>query len=119
MDAVKFVQDYIRLCAQQEDCNTCPIYGIEGVDFCTAMPNERSLEGCEKLVTLTNAWAIAHPTKTRQDAFLEQWPNAKVFADGVLDICPNELDEHYLCKSTDIEMRCQSCRRDFWMKEVK
>lgn len=60
-----------------------------------------------------------HPRKVRQDVFLEQWPNAKVFVDGVLDFCPQELDGHYPCQSTDIEMRCQSCRRKFWMDEVE
>lgn len=56
--------------------------------------------------------------KTRQSVFLEQWPNAKVFVDGVLDFCPMELDICYPCPSTDIKMLCQSCRREFWMQGV-
>lgn len=68
---------------------------------------------------IVEKWSKAHSRKTRQSEFLELWPNAKVFVDGVLDFCPQELDSRYPCKSTDIEMRCQSCRRKFWMQEVE
>lgn len=70
-------------------------------------------------VKVVEEWSAAHPRKTRQSVFMEQWPNAKVFVDGVLAFCPQELDSHYQCQSTDIEMRCQSCRRKFWMQEVE
>lgn len=125
MDAVKFVQDYIRLCAQQENCDTCPIYGIEGVDFCTAIPKEHSLEGCEKLVTLVNAWALAHPTKTRQDTFLEQWPEARIESNGISSICPAVLSKTYRmyngekCPNTITPKICTDCRRKFWMQEIE
>ena len=72
----------------------------------------------EEIVPIVEKWSKEHPYKTRQSVFLEQWPNAKVFVDGVLDFCPLELDECYPCQSTDIKMRCQSCRREFWSQEV-
>lgn len=68
---------------------------------------------------IVEKWSKAHSRKTRQSEFLELWPNAKVFVDGVLDFCPQELDSHYPCQSTDIEMRCQSCRRKYWMQEIE
>lgn len=70
-------------------------------------------------VKVVEKWSSAHSRKTRQSVFLEHWPNAKVFVDGVLDFCPQELDGHYPCQSTGVEMRCQSCRREFWMQEVE
>lgn len=73
----------------------------------------------EDVVKEVEDWSAAHPRKTRQSVFLEHWPNAKVFVDGVLDFCPQELDSRYPCQSTDVEMRCQSCRRKFWMQEVE
>lgn len=119
MDAVKFVQDYIRLCAQQEDCDTCPIYGIDGVDFCSAMPKERSLEGCEKLVTLVYSWALAHPTKTRQDAFLEHYPNASLSgAGGSIHICPRLVDKNYDGKFCE-KLHCAACKITYWKQKVE
>lgn len=73
----------------------------------------------EDVVKEVAEWSAAHPRKTRQSVFLEQWPNAKVFVDGVLDFCPQELDSRYPCQSTDVDMCCQSCRRKFWMQEVE
>ena len=37
---------------------------------------------------LVEEWSAAHPRKTRQGMFLEQWPNARVDSYGVLDIEP-------------------------------
>lgn len=96
-------------------------------DRCTGCPasnggcavgQESTLDATDQ-VAIVEEWSAAHPRKTRQSVFLEQWPNAKVFVDGVLDFCPQELDSRYPCQSTDVEMRCQSCRREFWTQEVE
>lgn len=104
MDAVKFIEEWNRM-LKVEGKAPC-------IEFCTTRTPEET-------VFSVGEWSTAHPRKTRQDVFLGQWPNAKVFVDGVLDFCPQELDSHYQCQSTDIEMRCQSCRRKFWMQEVE
>lgn len=101
MDAIEFVRQLRRM-----DKNVDRKYYI-------------SCDSPEDVVAEVEEWAKVNPVKTRQDVFLEQWPNAKVFADGILDFCPRELDECYSCKSTDTKMRCQSCRREFWMQEVE
>lgn len=116
MDAVKFIKEEIRMCAEANDCIDCPLCST---DYCSMSPKKRPQEEAEKIVTLVEEWAVAHPIKTRQDVFLEQWPNAKIFIDGVLDICPIELDGHYPCKSTGIKMCCQTCRQEFWSQKVK
>lgn len=118
MNAIKFIEERNRMC---ESFN----YGC-GCQMCPACDNEMN---CEVSVTSTldataqiaivEKWSAEHPRKTRQDVFLEQWPNAKVFVDGVLDFCPRCLDSHYTCQSTAVDMRCQSCRREFWMQEVE
>ncbi len=111
MDAVKFIKERNRMCKSfGKNCDNCPAIK----NFCCD-----TFEWQERLVAIVEEWVAAHPRKTRQDLFLEQWPNAKVFVDGILDICPIELDGHYSCKSTDTKMRCQTCRREFWMKEIK
>ena len=114
MDALKFVRERNRMCkyfGDGEGCMSCPVYK-EG-NHCMAILWK------EEIIPIVEKWSKEHPYKTRQSVFLEQWPNAKVFVDGVLDFCPQELDGHYPCQSTDIEMRCQSCRRKFWMQEVE
>lgn len=52
--------------------------------------------------------------KTRQSAFLEQWPDAKVGNDGVLDIKPCTIEKSMVCC-----MACTECYQNFWMKEMK
>ena len=117
MDAAKFIQERNRMCNSFESCSNCPL-NKDGI-FCYASMEKHSQVAAEEVVQLVEEWTKESPRKTRQDAFLEQWPNAKVFVDGVLDFCPMELDECYPCQSTDIKMRCQSCRREFWMQVVK
>jgi hypothetical protein len=114
MDAVKFIEERTRMCESFGDrCTGCP-----ASNGGCAVGQESTLDAMAQ-VALVEEWSAAHPRKTRQSVFMEQWPNAKVFVDGVLAFCPQELDSHYQCQSTDIEMRCQSCRRKFWMQEVE
>lgn len=105
MDAVKFVEERRRMFAVT---GTNPKYSLFNMSTCA-----------EDVVKEVEERPAAHPHKTRQSVFLEQWPNAKVFVDGVLDFCPQELDSRSPCQSTDVYMRCQSCRREFWMQEVE
>lgn len=104
MDAVKFIEEWNRM-LKVEGKAPC-------IEFCTTRTPEETVFSVEK-------WSSEHPRKTRQSVFLEQWPEAKVSVDGVLVFCPQELDGHYTCQSTGVEMRCRSCRLKFWMQEVE
>lgn len=118
MDAVKFIEERNRMCKSFNygcGCQRCPACDD---DLCCAISVMSKLDAMAQ-VAIVEEWSAAHQRKTRQDVFLEQWPNAKVFMDGILDFCPRGLDSRYPCQSTDVEMRCQSCRREFWMQEVK
>lgn len=116
MDAVKFVKEYLRMCSQPWDCEDCP---LNKTDFCSAPAKKRPQEEAEKIVQLVGEWAAAHPRKTRQDLFLEQWPNARVDSYGVLEISPCSIDttnyDYITCKADC----CEQCRREFWPQEVK
>lgn len=105
MDAVKFVEERRRMF---DVTGEYPKYNLFSLNI-----------SAEDVVKEIEEWSAAHPRKTRQSVFLKHWPNAKVFVDGVLDICPQELDSSYPCQSTDVETRCQSCRRKFWKQEVE
>lgn len=110
MDAVKFVEERRRMYTLG-----CIKKGIN--DYNTK---------AEAVVAEVEAWAAAHPRKTRQSVFLEQWPQARIDkTTGVLTICPAELtkecrDDRGACGAYSIETCvCEPCRREFWMQEVE
>lgn len=54
------------------------------------------------------------PKKTRQDEFLEMFPNAGM-RNGVIDICPKHVDGNYdRCRRSCIE-----CHKDYWLQGVE
>lgn len=55
-----------------------------------------------------------HQRKTRQDVFLEQWPEVKLF-DGIIDIKPCDLVASL--RSECPKTFCYECRHKFWMQE--
>ena len=106
MDAVKFIKERQRMCAIHKDgCFGCPM--------------ENDAEG---IVTKVEEWSAAHPHKTRQSVFLEQWPDTQLDREGSVIICPRQL-----CKGEELtkliaECRgtnCYKCRREFWRKVVR
>lgn len=113
MEALEFLKEHKRMCIANKTCNDCPLSNNHCIVNHLASDDDN-----KKIVNFVEQWSKEHTRKTRQSEFLEQWPDAKVFVDGVIDLCPQELNSHYPCQSTDEKMRCQTCRREFWMKEV-
>ena len=80
----------------------------------------RETDSPEDVVAEVEQWSAAHPIKTRQSVFLEQYPEANINKGGVLMVCPKGV-------STDCRNRygnctnrlCSDCRREFWMQEVE
>lgn len=119
MDAVKFVKEYLRMCTKVDECEDCPVYKT---DFCTVPAKERSQESAEEIVELVEEWSAAHPCKTRQSVFLEQYPESFVDESGVLMLCPRYISEELrnsdgMCKEPG--KHCVDCSREFWMQEVE
>ena len=116
MDAVKFIEERGRMCkAMNGDCNQpCPITNWCGRGL------KRQADFAPDIVSAVEEWAAAHPRKTRQSVFLEQYPDAKIDSDGVIAICPTAFSSAY---RDDIGkcawVSCAKCRREFWMQEVK
>lgn len=107
MDAVKFLEERKRMFK-----NGNPVPGLD-IDI---------TYNTEKVVKIVEEWSAAHPRKTRQSVFLEQYPEAKCLEDGVIAICPAALSSAYRnsigeCKNP--EEYCKDCRREFWMQEVE
>lgn len=102
MDAVEFLKERSRM---YKSGAATPTLGLKDVyDPVIAV---KSVE----------EWSAAHPRKTRQSVFLEQYPNAKIVEEA-LAICPYNLGLIDKCKSETLRL-CLDCRREFWMQEVE
>lgn len=103
MDAVKFIEEHRRM------------YKVTGKH----LPTLAEVMSAEDVVKEVEEWSAAHPRKTRQDVFLEQWPEAEIDCEGALVIDPCDLDKTESEKGDCYHRRCDDCRREFWMQEVE
>ena len=100
MDAVKFVEERRRMFAVTGEVS--------------------KYIRAEDIVKEVEEWSAAHPRKTRQSVFLEQWPEANIDCCGVLTICPKLISADFRDKYGNCSNRvCSDCRREFWMHEVE
>ena len=117
MDALEFLMERKRMCNSYKSCSSCPLEGGKCVVSDVA-PNEDN----KRIIAAVEQWSKEHPRKTRQSVFLEQWPEAEIDMNGVIQICPIPIsaahrDSNGSCK--DPEKWCRDCRREFWMQEVE
>lgn len=74
----------------------------------------------EDVVAEVEEWAKMNPVKTRQSVFLEQYPEAELYTDGVLGLCPKRVSVAYRNdKRRCATITCSYCRREFWGQEVE
>lgn len=117
MDAIKFIEERDRMCRfyhHAGDCYQCPAKDCE----CSAL---EGMVNDDNIVTIVEEWSAAHPRKTRQSAFLEQYPDARCLEDGTLAICPAFLYSAYrnhIGGCNRLGTQCSDCRRKFWMQEI-
>lgn len=117
MDAVEFIQEEIRMCANFQDCTECPLCDTA---YCSVSPKKRMQEEAEEIVRRIKDWSAANPRKTRQSVFLEQWPEAEIDKRGDLMICPKRISVDCRNRYGNCTNRlCSDCRREFWTQEVK
>lgn len=117
MDAVRFIKERTRMCESFGDrCNGCP-----ASNGGCAVGQESTLDATDQ-VAMVEDWSAAHPRKTRQSMFLEQYPEAVLDERGAVWICPRYFSASYrdsemLCSHP--ERVCADCMREFWMQEVE
>ena len=123
MDAVKFLKERNRMCESFGDrCAGCPAFNVrEGYVGCCAVDVESTLDATAQ-VAIIEKWSTEHPRKTKQDIFLEQWPETKVGDNGILTLCPAVVSSTHRsqyggCKT--LSALCDDCCREFWTQEVK
>ena len=98
-------------------------------DVCEGCPAYRAGCGCifsvthgstpEEQADIVETWSTAHPRKTRQSVFLEQHPNAKLNAKGIVDIWPCEVEKNMQNVTYCNSLSCEDCRREFWTQEAE
>ena len=106
MDAVKFIEERRRM------------YKVTGKHS----PTLAGWIPAEDVVKEVEEWSAAHPRKTRQSVFLEQYPEAQIAANGVLDVCPAPIFHSHRPEGggcRNVHKKCSDCRREFWMQEVE
>ena len=105
MDAVKFLEERKRMFENGE-----PVPGL-CIDITCNF---------EAVVKIVEEWSVAHPRKTRQSVFLEQYPNAESDHRGILIIDPCDVDKTMHGKDGDCyNGNCDDCRAKFWGQEVE
>lgn len=111
----------------KEHCMEIRLASIQCAN-CLTNPNVLTPELAEKLYIILDNWDKENPLNTRQNKFLELFPNAKfrMDSDGVLGICPASIDKDYndkcfpsnsCCQAVSDEL-CKVCKRNFWLKEI-
>lgn len=122
MDAVKFIKERNRMCKSFDaGCNGCPAFNACEDEICCAVGQESTLDAMTQ-IDIVEKWSAAHPRKTRQSVFLEQYPEALVDKRGILLLCPRQIsaahrDDADMCRETG--KHCVDCGREFWMQEVE
>lgn len=111
MDAIEFINERQRMCANFiGGCTGCPLDG-------TLCGGFNKVEA-ERLVGAVEEWSSAHPRKTRQSVFMEQWPDVYLDGNRVISVSPCKVSKEY--RDMDCDLRdCAECRKEFWLKEVE
>lgn len=116
MDAVKLIEERRRMCKSFDDrCTGCPAFKATEDELLCIVNTQSPLDATTQ-IAIVEEWSAAHPCKTRQSVFLEQWPEAARDKEGILDICPQCLDRNLECgRNTS----CGECCREFWTQEAE
>lgn len=109
MDALEFVRERNRMCKSfSRCCGDCPANDVSScIDY----------QWGEEIVPIVEKWSKENPRKTRQDAFLEQYPDAPL-SYGIINIKPCQVVKNHTygdCSITD----CPLCRKEFWNEELE
>lgn len=115
MDAVKFIEERNRLCKTNVSCVGC--HAKDTNDSRCRFSFTVGDEPAEQ-VELVERWSAAHPRKTRQSVFLEQYPNVKINDKGIVAIWPCCVEKNRPHDIECISTFCSECAEEFWSQEV-
>lgn len=106
------IYDFVRMCGkyQYTHCEECPMRD-EKCNLC--MMDDTELDKANEIIL---KWIKEHPVKTRQDKFLEMFPNALKNKNGIIDLCPGCINTNIECFHT--AQKCAECCKKYWLAEV-
>lgn len=88
MEALEFLKERKRMCRSFcGSCRGCPCEKVR-----CALNSLTSDDDYKRIVAAVEEWSAAHPRKTRQSVFLEQFPNARLDTNVIIDISPCRVD---------------------------
>lgn len=118
------IYDYVRMCNKIcPKCDECPL-DLENNgkrEFC----NDLLRKYTDKANEIILKWCEEHLIKTRQEKFLEMFPNAEINKDGVIEIFPCNIEkDRYIsishsCPHEHGFSGCSECRKKYWLTEVE
>ena len=114
------IYEYARMCNKHKDCKFCPLsIDVNGMNVgCVGLLQSYPKKANEIILN----WCEEHPIKTRQDKFLEMFPNTKINSDGIIMISPCTLEsgetipKNFPCSPCTDD--CVECRKEYWLAEV-
>lgn len=118
MDAIKFVNEKVRMCnsvRKDNTCKGCRLHGFGGCDFDHLVGYNK----VEEAVQIVEEWSKENLPKTRQSVFIKQHPQVVIY-NGVVGIRPCQIVDGYTsdyCRCD--ESQCVQCRKEYWLQEVE
>lgn len=118
MDAIKFVNEKVRMCnsfSKSHTCRGCRRLKFDGCDFDDLVEHNK----VEKAVQIVEEWSKENPRKTRQSVFIKQYPQVFIYK-GVIGIKPCQLVDGYTSNYCCFDgSQCVQCRKEYWLQEVE
>ncbi len=106
------IYDYGRLCRTVITCDNCPLCAkYNGTNLSC---DDLLIKNPDKANEIIINWCEEHPIKTKQDKFLEMFPNAKLDSSSIIETCPLIIDKTAFCEGK----YCLACRRSYWLAEA-
>ena len=110
------IEDLARMCNKMgPKCDECPLSPKNNCEdeLCLNL----LMKYTDKANEIILKWCSSHPVKTRQEKFLEMFPNVELVDGGTINICPNTIDSQYGANCS--VLTCKECRRKYWSEEVE
>lgn len=105
MDAVKFVKERRRMF---DVTGEYPKYNLFSLNI-----------SAEDVVKEVEEWSNEHPIKTRNSEFLKHYPNADVYVNRVVNVCPKLINKRYSPSVGCNNIGCYDCKNKYWMQEIE
>lgn len=118
MDVMTFKRYYEMVCnVYKNDCLNCPV-----CRYCNILDKELYIRSLTPEIVTVVKNIVENDIISRQQLFLEQYPNAEMTPDGVLVIAPCVIEpsqrqssiciKHHSSVCTNRE--CEICREQYW-----